>query len=282
MKKVNEIKLLNKKYILKFIDLPMTYFELIDQHKFINYLRKGGLLTPKLYFSKFLSIFKIELQEYVSNSNEICSEREKIIFLAKFHDMSYMYNKTFKKKKYYVINQECNNIMLDKILIGFKEKYYLFPIKEVNNKKLKQLYMFFYNEFISKYYNDDCIIHNDISIYNMYSHNDDLCIIDFDFSTKGSIYVDFVDLIIKRTYNINEICDKMLQKNNLKKLINEYNQTSINFHLEYKGCLLMIGLKVLAYNFFVLSKINSKDIFKNNLFEIEGMLKILKGEYNGN
>ena len=60
MKKVNKIRIFNKEYILKFIDLPMTYFELVSQHKFVSFLRKNGILTPKIYFSRFLSVFKIE------------------------------------------------------------------------------------------------------------------------------------------------------------------------------------------------------------------------------
>lgn len=39
----------------------------------------------------------------------------------------------------------------------------------------------------------------------------------------------------------------------------------------------MIGLKVLAYNFFVLSRSNSKEKFKKNLIEIKKMLELLKG-----
>lgn len=44
----------------------------------------------------------------------------------------------------------------------------------------------------------------------------------------------------------------------------------------------MIGLKVLAYNFFVLCKSNSKEKFKKNLIEIKKMLELLKGKYYDN
>lgn len=44
----------------------------------------------------------------------------------------------------------------------------------------------------------------------------------------------------------------------------------------------MIGLKVLEYNFFVLSKSNSKEKFKKNLIEIKKMLELLKGKYYDN
>ena len=282
LKKVSKIRIFNKEYILKFIDLPMTYFELVNQHKFVSFLRKNGILTPKIYFSRFLSIFKIELQEYVYTSNEKYSDKEIVSSLATFHDVSYLYKEVYAKKKYYKVKQQCNNIFIDKILIEFKEKYYFFPVKNVDRNDIKKLYNLFYNEFILHYYKEDCIIHNDISFNNMYFHNNDVCIIDFDFSVKGSIYVDFVDAIVKRTYSINTISEQLIKKHNLEKYIEIYNKKSNNFYLDYKGCLLMIGLKVLAYNFFVLSKSNSKEKFKKNLTEIKKLLELLKGEYYDN
>lgn len=68
MKKVNKIKIFNKEYILKFIDLPMSYFEILRQHQFIRFLRKNDILTPKIYLNVFLSAFKVELQEYIFES----------------------------------------------------------------------------------------------------------------------------------------------------------------------------------------------------------------------
>lgn len=44
----------------------------------------------------------------------------------------------------------------------------------------------------------------------------------------------------------------------------------------------MIGLKVLAYNFLVLSKSNSKKEFEKNLIEIKKLLELLKGKYYDN
>ncbi|MDY3934205.1 MAG: hypothetical protein SOZ11_01505 [Bacilli bacterium] len=44
----------------------------------------------------------------------------------------------------------------------------------------------------------------------------------------------------------------------------------------------MIGLKVLAYNFFVLSKSNSKKEFEKNQIEIKKLLELLKGKYYDN
>lgn len=282
MKKVSKIRIFNKKYILKFIDLPMTYSELINQHKFVDFLRKNGILTPKIYFNRLLSIFKIELQEYVYISKEKQSDKEMLSSLAKFHDVSYFYKYSYSKKSYYKVKQQCNNILIDKILIEFKEKYYLFPIKNVVRNDIKELYNFFYNEFILYYYKEDCIIHNDISINNMYFHNSDICIIDFDFSVIGSVYVDFIDTIIKRTYSISTISEQLIKEHNLEKYIDIYNKKSNIFHLDYKGCLLMIGLKVLAYNFFVLSKAKSKEKFEKNLLEIKELLELLKGEYYDN
>ena len=260
----------------------MTYFELINQHKFVDFLRKNGILTPKIYFSRLLSIFKIELQEYIYSSKEKYSDKELISSLAVFHDVSYLYKYSYTKKKYYKVKQQCNNIFIDKILIEFKNKYYFFPKKNVDRNDIRKLYNLFYNEFILHYYKEDCIIHNDISINNMYFHNNGVCIIDFDFSTKGSIYVDFIDTIIKRTYGISEISEQLIKKHNLEKYISIYNKKSNNFHLDYKGCLLMIGLKVLAYNFFVLSKSNSKKEFEKNLIEIKKLLELLKGKYYDN
>ncbi len=282
MKKVNKIRIFNKEYILKFIDLPMSYFELINQHKFVGFLRKNGVLTPKIYFGRLLGIFKIELQEYIYDSKEKHSDKEMISSLAMFHDISYLYKYSYTKKSYYKVKQQCNNILIDKILIEFKEKYYFFPVKNVDRNDIRRLYNLFYNEFILNYYKEDCIMHNDISINNMYFHNNDVCIIDFDFSVKGSIYVDFVDTIIKRTYGISEISEQLIKKHNLKKYVDIYNNKSNNFHLEYKGCLLMIGLKVLAYNFFVLCRSNLKENFEKNLTEIKNLLEVLKGEYYDN
>lgn len=279
MEKVNKIKIFNKEYILKFIDLPMTKKELIEQHNYIEFLRKNGILTPKIYLNNFLSLFKIELQEYLYESKEKFSFEKMISFLAKYHDVSYLYNKQYKKKKYYSVKQKCNDIILDKILINFKEKYYLIPVESVTRSDIKELYDFFYNEFILHYYNDDCIIHNDISINNIYFHNYDVCMIDFDFSTKGSIYVDFIDLVIKRTYDIKKISEYLIKNHILKKYIKIYNENSNNFHITYKGCLLMVGLKLLAYNYYVFSKSKLKAKFEKNVNELKELLELLKKEY---
>ena len=163
MKRVNKIKIFNKEYILKFIDLPMSIFELECQHDFISFLRKNGILTPKIYLSKFLSIFKVELQEYIYNSKNEYSIEEMINSLAIFHDVSCLYKKKFQKKSHYNVKRECNNIIIDKILVEFKEKYYYFPIEKVKKNDIKKLYCWFYEEFFFHYYREDCIIHNDIS-----------------------------------------------------------------------------------------------------------------------
>lgn len=78
------------------------------------------------------------------------------------------------------------------------------------------------------------------------------------------------------------ISEQLIKKHNLEKYIEIYNKKSNNFYLDYKDCLLMIGLKVLAYNFFVLSKSNSKEKFKKDLTEIKNLLELLKGEYYDN
>lgn len=291
---ISIINIKDREYILKKMEIPLKRKELISQHHFITYLRNHSVNTPKI-----IDLYKenksyYEVQEYIEGDTNFLTE-ELVKLLAVFHNVSRKYNHKLNKRKSIKVNYKCRNANIDYVLLGFKEKYNKYPLKNlkknykyINNFNLEvvqnfiNLYIKAYYHFISKYSLNSCIIHNDINSLNTIKKYKKLYLIDFDLCIKSTEYVDFVDACMKRYESIEEI-NTNFQKfiNNINKNILVYNQYGKNFKLEKNGVYEMCIIKLFAFYFFVMLRIENKNIFNKNICTIYSICYQLDKLING-
>ncbi len=282
IKKITDlIKIVNingQKYILKKIEIPLNKKELLRQHEYINYLKDKGFNTPKIKGLYKIGKDYLEIQEYILGDTHF-ETKELIKLLATFHNISKKYNKNLKKRKKFKFNYKCRGANLDYILLGFKEKYHQYPLKnfqkncsyitkdnlEIVNNFLK-LYKETYQKFTTNYSIKSCLIHNDINSLNTLKKDKELYLIDFDLGIKSTEYVDFVDACLKRYDDIAEI-DHHFAKfmNNINQNILIYNKYNPTFTLDEKGVYEMIIIKLFAFYFFVMLRKENATIFNKNI-----------------
>ena len=226
------------------------------------------------------------MQEYIGISSKKINIYSLISFLAKFHSVSKLYTQKFYKKDFYNTNFKCNDVKLEKLLLGFQEKYYYGPFLNYkknqiyleNNKNIEivtKKYYSIYKIFTEKYYKEDCIIHNDITSNNIIN-NEKIYIIDFDLAITSSVYVDFVDAILKRSQTLDQILILINNKKQIEQYIFEYNNVSKYNQLEYNGVILMICLKICAYNYYVVLQKNQIKTFEINIKKILKILNLVE------
>ena len=269
------------KYICKRVIIPFSKKELQSQHEFIKFL-----IYNKINVASIINLFSIdgsvyELQEFIDGNFEIPIEKL-IEFIAKFHQVSIKYNGNLYKKNIYKINFQCKGSNLEYILLGFKEKFYEYPLKnfqlnknliyQKNQKYINNLlfiYEIAYKKFIKSYDICSCIIHNDIISNNVIYCKKQIFLIDFDLCIKSSEYVDFVDAILKKYTSLEYIIqnfNKMIKE--IKKLILVYNQYNEVTKLDLQGVELMIILKLISFYFYVMLNKNNREMFNNNIGKI--------------
>lgn len=280
-------------YVLKKIIIPFNKRELKSQHLFIDYLIKNKINVAKIFGCEKFNNKYYELQEYIENNQEINLENL-IIAIAKFHNVSKLYQGKYKKRKIYKCNFVCKNIRLKYLLLDFKNKYYKFPMKNYKknkkmiNKKYKKyleeiinIYVNFYKQFIVDYKLSSCVIHNDITSNNVINRDGDIYLIDFDLSIKGSEYVDFIDIIIKRYNTLEYICNQFDSiKKDIFNNIKVYNNYNLNINLEYKGVIKMLVLKLMAVNLYLMLNSNNIDKFENDFAYLYKIIKLCNKEVN--
>lgn len=291
---ISIINVKDREYILKKMEIPLKRKELLAQHHFITYLRNHGINTPKI-----IDLYKenksyYEVQEYIEGDTDFTTE-ELVKLLAIFHNISKKYNKKLNKRKKIKLKYKCRNANIDYVLLGFKEKYNKYPLKNlkknykyINNYNLVivqnflDLYLNAYYYFISKYSLNSCIIHNDINSSNTINKCKKLYLIDFDLCIKSIEYVDFVDACMKRYESIEEINTNFSKFiNNINKNILVYNQYNKKFKLEKNGVYAMCIIKLFAFYFFVMLRIENKSIFNKNIGTIYSICYQLNKLVNG-
>ncbi len=279
---VSLIEIDKKKYILKEISVPLSRKRILEQHDFIKYLISNRINTAKIISSIFIKNKIYEIQEYIEPDNSDMNIERLIKFISKFHNVSSSYKKELSKKQYYKYKFICRNYYLDNLLLGFKQKYYIFPRKKIfekynlvfyNNRKyineIIKIYDNCYKYFITHYSISDCIIHNDITSNNIIISKNDFYIIDFDLAIKSSIYVDFVDCILKRYDNIYDIFNKKINiLNYINTYVDIYNKYSQRYNLTIDGVLAVIILKIISFNGYVLLNEDNYKEFNNCLKEL--------------
>ena len=180
-----------KKIIHKKIIIPFNKKTLLSQHEFVNYLHSNNMNAAQI-----MGLFKIdnnyhEYQEYIENSKKDYEINELIKMLAIFHNESSKYPNKFNKKNVYDFDFECRQIILHHLLLGYEEKYHVYPLEnyyknkkfiDTNNIEISKKIIQFYEEsyqYIVKNHNiKSCIIHNDITKNNIINNKNGLYLID--------------------------------------------------------------------------------------------------------
>ena len=245
-----------------------------NKSRFTDHLIAHGISVPKIISLFNVDNTTIEVQECLHGKHVNKIDLQLIKALAMFHNASYLYSGEFNQA-YYKVSTVVKNIKLDKLLLGFKEKFYTFPVKNVSKlindnslrisilKKYKQLYLLFAKE----YGFNDCIIHNDLTSNNYLKDRSTYSFIDFDLSIKSSIYVDFVDLLLTRDFDINDYFKIFTSyKSKICEYIDGYNSIASVKQLTFDGFSLMAALKLLSYYFYL--HVKSNGIIKQELFNV--------------
>lgn len=276
------------KTVVKKIIIPFSVDELEQQHNFINYLVNEGFCTAKIFnlYENCGSYY--EVQEYIENVDKNYDIDDLIKTIANFHKLSKKYTKPYYKKNYYKMKFKCRGVTLYKILLNFSDKYFNFPmnnykknqgliIDKICKKEVEFIinnYIKIYDFFIKNYYNDSCIIHNDITSNNVIFNENGIYLIDFDLSIIGTEYVDFIDAIIKRYNSIHDIVQNYEDfKKDFIKYINIYNKINNYVKLEIEGSISMLVLKLTAVHLYLLLNKQNIDRFLENNHNIFILIK---------
>lgn len=280
-------KLLIKKRIL----IPFSKDELQEQHDFINYLFSNNIKVARIIGSYSYRGNLYEYQEYIDSEKSTLDINDMILSVSLFHECSKKYGANINKKSTYNMNFECNNHKLNKIIIGYDDKYNKFPLDNYNklkdemgfssNEKYHEIidyYNYCFNYIKNKYQEPNCIIHNDISNNNILCHNNSLYLIDFDLCIKSYEIVDVADIIVSKYYGLDNIIKNY---NEIKEVINDsvtiYNKYN-NIGIHDNDILFQLFLKIVSYNCYVILSKKNKEEFENNFDKVHKILKLIKEE----
>lgn len=256
-----------KKYLLK--EMGPSYNETfcLEKQKYIDMLYQNGIMTAQIHLVISEGENTYELQEFLEDFFPInFFETDQIIMLSKYHNVSGQYTGMFTNLPVRPADTVVCGRHLDKLLIGFYEKYYKFPSKMLeiyilNQSARHQLYVLYtsiYKAFCASCEDSNCIIHNDLTSANMlYNKNNAYALIDFDFSTRSSAYVDFIDLLLTRNYSMQDYLYIFKRKHaEIETFIQIYNDYNPYIQLNLRGFFLMATLKLYAYAFYLYAPIH--------------------------
>lgn len=259
---VNIYLLDEKKYLIKKMETSFDLRVCSEKKKYIDFLYQNGINVGRVLIIFFDGKNVYEFQEYVENFfpiNKFCMSQ--VVALAKYHYISCLYKEEYQIANVLPANTKVCGVHLDKLLVGFEEKYYTYPIRSLRDKtrgekrieKLYNIYTNVYNEFKQSYNINDCIIHNDLTSKNMLSNGfANYAFVDFDFSIKSSVYVDLVDLYLTREYNMYDYLNIFYSKQKeIKEVIKLYNENNPVIKLDFRGFVLMAVLKLYSYAFYL-------------------------------
>jgi hypothetical protein len=275
------IKMYDELYILKKIVLPINQYQEKCKIDYINYLHYNGIKVGQVLEYWFEDNICYEIQEYIYPvENKKIEIDDVIITVAEYHKISQVYKgKGYNQPKYIIPYSLCD-IELNKILLGFKEKYYLYSkisyeSMSLKNSDILELFENYKNIFHKLQDSKRIpwfICHNDFTRNNLLIGASGNSIIDFDFGITTIPYVDFIDAILTRKYSINDI------NNNydrfviiINRLVSLYN--SINNTLTLEDALRMVAVKIISFFLYVHYNEKNIKIFNENL---DPMLSLLR------
>ena len=166
---VSIISINNKKYILKEFSVPLKNKQINQQHDFIHFLLSKGLTTPSIVLSIKKENKNYEIQEYIERLSNDYNIEDIVAYISKFHNASFKYKKELSKSAVYNYEFECKNFTLGTLLLGFEQKYYIYPKKNLlDNYNLLSYTNHKYVDDVLKIY-DDCY-HYFIQNYSIDTH----------------------------------------------------------------------------------------------------------------
>lgn len=283
-----EYMLTNKKTIKKIMEIPFTKKELDSQHRYIKFLIDNEVKAPNILKSYTDNNRLIEEQEYIDGNNKV-NTSDLIKAIAKFHKASKKYSKRVYKKNIYNCSFSIRNINLDKVLLGYEEKFQIYPmINYYQNKHLIRFfkkskinyitkkYNYMYNCIYNKFNNNRCLIHNDITLNNIINHNDVIYLIDFDFCIYGFEVVDIADAILTKYSNIKDITNNIKKfKKDIDKYCAIYNNIN-NIKISSRDIMYQIVIKIISFNYYILLNNQNKNSFNSNIKIIYKLVKAVQ------
>lgn len=290
-----EVKLVeenDKKYIYKKIILPVTQEQELLKKKFVDFLADNNLNVARI-----LEVFEneskelYELQEFIECDEENSKTLQDILKeIAKFHKVSAKWPDEIFNEKTYDSEDFCCGIQLTKILLGFEEKYYSYPLQNYEEnkhliplevcEKVEQIvnnFKIIYDYFVDKNDIHSCICHNDLTTNNYLIKDNEVYFIDFDFAIHTSEYVDVIDVILKRSLDFEAIInDYEGFKKNIADLLKSYNE--VNDKLTLDGMLAMLIIKIVSYNIYInLNEVNLVKLL-GNIDQIDKIVTLIKND----
>ena len=286
--KFNNIQMIDKKIVI-----PLTKSEIIEQHKFVNYLYDNNINVAYIFKLYRKNEYYCEIQKYIENNRRKYNLEDLIKLLSIFHKVSKKYPFNFTKKNYYYHDFECNGHRLNKILLGYDEKFHIYPLKNYskfinifkfnNNEKYIEIinfYNFCYNKIRNKYKNSLCIIHNDITKNNVVNSYNGLFLIDFDLCNYSYEIVDIADAVMIHFDNLTSLLNNIDELfDNLKNIVKLYNKFN-NINLTMDDIIFQIFIKLVSYNCYVVLDLNNKKMFEKNFDILYDIMKLIKEECN--
>lgn len=248
-----------KKKLLSDINIQMCF----SKKTFVDYLIGELVPTAKIIGYEIKDNSIIETQEFIGESDKIYAIKDYIKMVAMFHRTSSSYKNEIIQKKVLNNSVQIGNVYLKRTLLGFDEKYYLYPREVLKNSRnssktvqtILVLHDKLYGEFIQCVDDRYCIIHNDLTPYNII-RGKFLYLIDFDLAIKSFEYVDVADILFNRNLDIYDYLHLLKDNYYLEEVVKEYNSVNCNKKLCVHGIKLMAAIKLFTYIMYIFSQNN--------------------------
>lgn len=260
---VEQVLIGGKKYIKKKLLKDINAEMCTSKKKFVDFLIDAAIPAARIVGYDECDGRIIETQEYIETKSKFYDLKDYIDLVAKFHNVARYYNDDIIQKNVLSDSVEIESSLLEQILIGFEEKYYLYAKKylyesnqydDIKNSIIS-MHEKIYKTFIDNYGTKKSIIHNDLTPNNIIS-NDSLYLIDFDFVVKSSEYVDVVDIMFSRELEIYDYLKYMQDELSLSACVDNYNKFNSDEPICVHGVKLMAALKIYAYVMYIFSRNN--------------------------
>jgi len=256
-KNVVLIKTGTERYIEKKLLADINSEMCSSKMAFVNYLAERGVPVARItgYEERDGCIF--ERQEYIESCGKDMTTEDGIRLAAHFHKASGEYEGDFIQKTVLKDRISIGGVELNQVLLGFHEKYYSYGhqvFERMEEREAVRTAVFsmhdrLYSAFCSTASLNDCIIHNDLTPYNIIMNRKPV-LIDFDLAIKSSVYVDVADLLFPRTAGVFDYL-QLMKDRKLETSAALYNRINDKTELTVRGMKLMAALKLFTYLMYI-------------------------------
>ena len=255
-----------RQYIVKEMEPTFDRAFCRDKADYIGHLLEQGVRTAPVSHILTDRSRVFEVQEYLPGApaGDFCPEQAAA--LAEFHQASARYSGPFRNLPVRPADTVVCGRRLNRLLIGFEEKFFRFPADSLNNlpmeerdrEPLARCHARLYDAFRAGYGIDDCIIHNDLTSANMLRlEAGGYAFIDFDFSIRSSVYVDLADMMLTRTWAMEDYPAIFREKREwVEEALAVYRRHNPAPRVAYRGFALMAALKLFTFAFYLYAPVN--------------------------